>query len=146
MADDFEIRIDGLNELIEDFGKLARSVDPDKVEPITLNCAKRLAAALKVEAPEGPTKNLRKAVKAKLLKRIGNSQPAPAIAAVDRKIAPHAHLVERGTGERIDPKTGKSSGVMPADPFFRRTLDNRLQPETAQMMLELANLIEGAIK
>lgn len=36
---------------------------------------------------------------------------------------PHAHLVEFGTGPRHWKKNGKSTGVMPADPFIRPAFD-----------------------
>ncbi|TDK51140.1 HK97-gp10 family putative phage morphogenesis protein [Antarcticimicrobium luteum] len=41
----------------------------------------------------------------------------------DGSDAPHAHLYEFGTVERIQTKTGKSVGVMPARPFLRPAWD-----------------------
>ncbi|MDK3017623.1 HK97-gp10 family putative phage morphogenesis protein [Pseudodonghicola flavimaris] len=37
--------------------------------------------------------------------------------------APHAHLYEFGTGERVHKKNGKSVGTMPARPFMRPAWD-----------------------
>ena len=37
--------------------------------------------------------------------------------------APHTHLVEYGTSLRKSPKTGKTSGHMPATPFMRRAAE-----------------------
>lgn len=37
--------------------------------------------------------------------------------------APHAHLYEFGTGPRVQAKTGRSTGAMPARPFMRPAWD-----------------------
>ena len=41
--------------------------------------------------------------------------------------APHAHLVEFGTKPRRQKTTGKSTGVMPANPFIRPAFDEGVQ-------------------
>jgi len=51
--------------------------------------------------------------------RAQRAQAAIAIGARKKRGGAHAHLVEFGTVERVDPNTGKSSGVMPPQPFMR---------------------------
>lgn len=41
----------------------------------------------------------------------------------EAKRAPHAHLVEFGTGPRFQKKTGRYTGQMPAAPFMRPAFD-----------------------
>jgi HK97 gp10 family phage protein len=128
-----EARLEGTLELSKQLRELAKAGDPEKVEPILMKGAKKLAGAIKERAPEGPTGNLKRSIKAKKLKPYGN-EPAPAIAAVDRKIAPHAYLVENGTSRA------------PAHPFFRTAVDATLPEVEREVVADLTNLVEKAVR
>ena len=82
----------------------------------------------------------------------------PQIAAVDRKKAPHAHLVEFGTSTRrvkvkrvlYDKKTGKFFGTlvgeMPAKPFVRQSLQAKEGEAVAHVIEGIKRLIEEGAK
>jgi len=136
MADGFTFELQGMEELQKQFKELAICLKSDTVEPVLLAEAKTLAKDIKSRAPRGPTGNLKKSVKAKLLKRYGN-QPAPAIAAVDRKRAPHAGLVEYGHG---------GPHPAPPHPFFRPAVDAGGEKALQNVVDKLGKLIEGAAR
>lgn len=138
------IKIEGLDQLNAQFEQLANSVSPDKLEPTFERGANIFADEMRRLAPEGPTRNLRRSIKVKKLKRTGDN-PAPFITAVDRKIAPHAHLVEWGTSDRHH-KSGKSVGVMPRKPFFRPAVDAKSNQVNDMIEADLGRLIDGAVK
>ena len=54
-----------------------------------------------------------------------------------RNPAPHAHLVEFGTGERFT-KDGKSKGSMPARPFLRPAVESK-KGEAVRAMVKKAD-------
>jgi HK97 gp10 family phage protein len=124
------MELEGPKELMRQLQEMSRALDPQDSEPVIYHAADLVTNVARILAP-GPSKaekkrgyvHLKQAFRTVLLRRYGND-PAPAIAAVDRKKAPHAHLVEFGTGERIatkgDPsRRGRGFGVMPARPFLR---------------------------
>ena len=151
------VEIHGLTELNKKFEKLTGSLDADRVEPITHSGAKIMAAEMERQAPEGPTGNLKAAIRTVKLKRDGD-RPAPSIAGVDRKKAPHAHLVEFGTSTRrvkekqvlYDAKTGrffgKEVGDMPANPFVRRSLQAKEKEVIEHVVSGIQKLIEEGVK
>lgn len=155
-----EVKIDvkGLKELEKRIREISKEVGPDKVEPVLMKAGRDLAKEIRRNAPVGPTGNLKRSIKTKKLKRIGNT-PATVITAVDRKIAPHAHLVEFGTqGPRVPKKAkvmydkeekkfyGKEVGPMPANPFFRRTVDTQMPRIAKQVLRDLEGLVKEAFK
>lgn len=148
---DIDVRFDGMDELNKTLLEMTKSLDPAKVEPLLKAGAKMIADAARSKAPKGPTGNLKKSIKVKQLTRRGN-QPTPFIAAVDRKRAAHAHLVEYGTsGERIGKKgsrkyRGKSFGTMPAKPFFRPAIDEKSAAVINHVQSGIKKLIEEAVK
>jgi len=115
----------------------ANATKGDKLQNYFERTARKgLKKAIKNKAPKGPTGNLRKSV----VVRRGRLKPT-VIVAVDRKVAPHAHLVEFGTnGNRGHGKKRKKKalkftidgqtvfaddvGPMPANPFFRPAVDS----------------------
>jgi len=138
------VKLEGAAELSDKLEKMAGSVHAQHVESTLLKAAKIVAEAARNKAPRGPTGNLKRSLVAKLLKRRG-THPATAIAAVDRKKAPHAYLVEYGTSERYK-KTGQYTGIMAAHPFFRPAWDEK-KPEVERMLKgKLKDNIEGATK
>lgn len=132
------VRLDGLRELEARVQELRDSLDPDKVEPILLEGARIIANRMREKAPVGPTGSLRASIVARQLKRLGKG-PAPAVAAVDRKIAPHAHLVEYGH------KTPEG-GRVPAHPFFRPAVDETEGAAARHVMQKLDELLDKAVR
>jgi HK97 gp10 family phage protein len=100
-------KIEGIALLASKLNKLSGSIGGDSLKPDVLAQAKVIAEDARDRAPRGPTGNLKRSLHAKLLP----GGPPVAIAAVDRKIAPHAHLVEFGTVK------------MSARPYFRPAAD-----------------------
>ena len=100
------IIVEGEDRLIKQFKALGESVKGSQPERLFLRAAKVIRDNAKERAPLGPTGNLRKGIVAKLLDRRGR-RVAPAMAGINFRRAPHAHLVEFGT-VKMSPR-----------PFFR---------------------------
>lgn len=136
------VKLEGAEELKKQFQALAKSVHPDKVEPVLMKGARKLVKAIRDKAPRGPTGNLKKSIRAKKLERIGFN-PASAIAAVDRKRAPHASLVEYG---HALVRNGKVIGHVPPHPFFRPAVDENHDRILAEVTGEIKKMVEGVAK
>ena len=123
--------LQGMEQVNKTLLELASVGDPDVIEPILLEGAETIADAARANAPRGPTGNLKRGIIAKTLKR-KLDKPAPSIAAINYKVAPHAHLVEFGHG-------GRKAGP---HPFLRPAWDgNRVRVEQ-----EIADKIRRAIE
>jgi len=105
-----------------------------------------LADRIRANIPTGPTGNLRRSVVVKTM-------PGgwPVIVGIDRRIAPHAHLVEYGTSDRRYPKSKALAigdekrawvGPMPAKPFFRPALDGSRDKVLSNMESDIKKAIE----
>lgn len=103
-------RFEGIGLFNSKLGKLENAVSGKATEDDALEKAKAIAEDARSRAPLGPTGNLKRSLVARLLDKRGDN-PRVAVAAVDRKIAPHAHFLEFGTSR------------MPAHPFFRPAVD-----------------------
>ncbi len=139
----------GMDIFDRNMKKLIKSLDPDAVEPILYRGAQVTTKAVQsnVNGINDVTGNLRRSPVTKKMSRLNRDNPAPSIAAIDRKIGRHAHLVEFGTkGVRVDPDTGKEYGVMPAQPFFRPAWDSTRGKVKQQIKNDLANLVKGAVR
>lgn len=120
-------------DLVDTIDRMVKNLKPEKVEPELFKGAQTFAREIRKNAPVGPTGNLKKAVKTKKLQRWG-AGPAPSIAVIDIKKAPHAFLVIRGTsGVRpVDPARFvkiygtpafiTNTGVMPPNTFFQDSI------------------------
>lgn len=115
------VRIEGMDEVQKAMQQAARRMEHQNIEPILRNGAEVMAQAARSAVPRGPTGNLASAI---IVKRQGNDDPPVYLAAVDRRRAPHAHLVEFGTGPRYHATTGKYVGHMPPQPFWRPSWDS----------------------
>ena len=104
MVDKLEIRIDGLKDLEKDFKRLTKGFKPEEIKKAAMDSAQIISDEAARRAPIGPTGNLKKANVVKVLDR--KKKTPSVIAAVDRKVAPHAHFIEKGTSK------------MAAKPFF----------------------------
>lgn len=100
--------LDGVDELNKKVERMQQNLSYENMEKIMLESAEEVKKGLVAAAPVGPTGNLRRSPIAKAMPK---SRAPVVIAGIDRKIAPHAHLVEFGTVK------------MPAQPFFRPTWD-----------------------
>jgi len=131
----------GAEEFYKTMKALTKSLPNEKVEPVMMEGAKIVADSAKARAPR-VTGNLAKGIKAKYLKQI--SMNPRAAAAVSN--APHDHLVEYGTVARVQKKTGRATGVMPAHPFFRPAIDANLGRVQNQIINKLWQMVMGACK
>lgn len=61
------------------------------------------------------------------------------------KKAPHAHLVHNGTGER-ETKDGKSTGIMPPQPFFWPNIRSLRRRQKSRITREMRKHINKAVK
>jgi len=108
---DLTFKIGGVLETVKALDKVSNSLKGKVMGKTLLKQAEIIAEDARDRAPLGPTGNLKRSLRAKLLDEKSRF-PTVAIAAVDRKIAPHAHLVEFGTSK------------MSARPFFRPAVDS----------------------
>jgi HK97 gp10 family phage protein len=134
------VELIGDQELFKMLRDLAKCLPNEKVEPLMMEGAKVVAAAAKAKAPV-VTGNLKKGIKAKLLKPI-SGKPRSAAAVSN---APHAYLVEYGSGPRTQ-KNGRYTGRMPANPYFRPAVDAHYRSVTESTVSKLWQMIIGACK
>ena len=104
-------KIEGMALLASKLDKLSSSIGGNSLKPDVLAQATIIAEDARNRAPRGPTGNLKRSLHAESMP----GGPPVAIAAVDRKIAPHAGLVEFGTVK------------MSARPYFRPAVDARMK-------------------
>lgn len=156
MARRATLKIEGLEELSRQLQTLGESPEGDKAEQVLLEGAQTLSTEAERRAPRGQRGNLKEALRTKKLDRRGR-KTAPAIAAIDRKKAPHAHLVERGTQERyrrrgrvqimgISANRGAPTGKMPKQPFFYPAVRSRKNEVARVITTGLQQLIEEAAR
>lgn len=147
----FTVSIEGIEQLNQLFEEVGASLDPAKIEPVLLQAAALVALAVRKEAPyrtkarsHQGSKHIRDSIDVKHLKARAGF-PAPAIAAVDRKMTPHAVLVERGTKERRH-KNGKTVGKMPKNPYFTRAVNATADQAVEYVLDTLGDKLEGALR
>jgi len=139
---EFNVEVEGLEETMQSIERMAKSLRPDDVERILRRGAQVIRKEAISRAHRGPTGRLKKSIRTRKLSRLGfGLQPAPIIVAVDRKKAPHAHLVEYG---HALVKNGKVVGHVPAYPFWRPALDARLPNAVRTVERGLVRLVEEA--
>lgn len=98
----FHIKLVGMEALRRQMEALAAA--PDDMTATYLKVGQNLEADMKARAPLGPTGNLRRSIHTKQYAEV-------VVVAVDRKVAPHAGLVEFGTSK------------MTPRPYFRPAVD-----------------------
>ena len=124
--------IKGLKDLQKDFERLTKAQTPDRIEAASRKSAEIIRDEAERRAPQGPTGKLKEAQVVKALNRGTNY--ASVIAAVDRAIAPHAHLVEEGTAHSA------------ANPFFRQAVMAKSGQAYRTFKDELNRLVERAVR
>jgi len=131
----------GDKELIRRLKKIGDAVNTKDFQGVLLDAAKIIADDARSRVNRGPTGNLEKAINEKQWKI--NSNEVLVLAAVDRKIAPHAHLVEYGH-ELV--RNGKIVGHVPAHPFWRPAVDAKADEARRKMNEGIKRLIERATR
>lgn len=108
--------------------------------------ANPILTAAKAAAPVGPTGNLRDSlvISRKAHDGAKNAKVKDGVGVFVRSTAPHAHLVEFGTGPRVHKSSGKSVGVMPPNPFLSRAFDESKDQALSQMGANVGAEIEKA--
>ena len=101
----------------------------------TRDAAFALRDHIRAGTPKGPTGNLRKGVQAGTFKR-RFGKPIMSFVRVNRRIVPHAHLVEFGA----------RAGKMPANPFFRRGAASGAQSALDAVVDGASKAIDVALK
>lgn len=129
--DNMKVKIEGeaeLNRKLKDINKsLGNSGDLMREQ------AEGMANEIRSRAPGGPTGNLKRSVIAKMSSHSTPGKPY-ALAAIDRKIAPHAFIVEYG------------SSRAPAHPFFRPAVEAYAQKAHENMKKGLQGIIKKVAK
>jgi len=125
------VTIEGVEELEVNLKKMAASLEYKNMGPVYLEGAELVRDTIQQKAPLGPTGNLKRSPIAKLMPFKGTY--VTAIAGIDRKIAPHAHLLEFGTVK------------MSPHPFLRPAWDET-RPQVLEMIKRGAkDKVEGAV-
>ncbi len=110
------VKVTGVEEVVKNIENFKRSV-LDELETSADVGANMAAGIVRSRAPGG----LKEGVATKRLPRKAG-YPAVSLVGIKWHGFQHAHLVEFGTGPRTH-KSGKSVGAMPANPFFRSSVD-----------------------
>ena len=119
-------QITGIENMRDTLERLRKSTGQDKLNEAAYKQAEVIRDRIESYAPVGETGNLKRSPVAKKLDKV-------AIAAIDRKIAPHAHLVEFGTSHS------------PAHPFFRPAIDATAEKVKEGLKDDIKGMIKGAI-
>ncbi len=114
---EFTASLEGMEDFARDIQKIAKSLPPARVEKHLEEAANIITRDVKSRIKKSVTGNLASAAVTKKLRRFGTSA-APFISTIDRNIAPHAHIIEKGTKKRYH-KSGRYVGRVKATPFFR---------------------------
>ena len=127
MAKQQQVKIEGLQEFYKAIEDLTKGIRAKQTVGFRMQAAEAIVADAKSRAPFDSGK-LREAIHAKEMPKGG------VIAAVDRKQAPHAHLLEFGTSR------------MAAKPYFRPAVDAQTQKVLSILEQGYSNAIKGAVK
>jgi HK97 gp10 family phage protein len=122
------IYIKGIEELERKASKIAKEMASDETQ-LLLEQARLVRAAIRKQAPRGPTGKLRRSAYAKALPA-STSYPTVAFAGIRPKIAPHGHLLEFGTVK------------MRPHPFFAPAIDSVY----SEVMSNIENGLKSAIE
>lgn len=142
-----DIDLKGAREIDAALKEMAKSTAVRTARQAMRNSLSPVEAAAKALAPVGPTGNLRDSVT--ISHKLTPSQAAGAPR--DGKdvqhmyvgaSAPHAHLVEFGTGPRFH-KSGKYVGEMPPNPWMRPAWDDNRDEVLNRLRADLWAAIQG---
>jgi len=131
-----DVALHGMNQLLKDFQALGDALADKEMENELLGIGNNLKRRIKSEAPKGPTRRLKRSIISSRFKKKSRKfkhNPATFVA-VDRKIAPHAHLVEFGTVK------------MAAKSFFRSTIDSEQARINENIKREAKNILKKTVR
>ena len=112
----FKVKVKGIKELEREIDKVANEMK-DALQMGTDEAASSVATIIRSNAPG----SISEAVETKPLPQ-RDRYPEVTMVGVNYNKAPHSHLIEYGSGPRYH-ASGKYVGQMPANPFFRRSID-----------------------
>jgi len=112
-------------------GVVGKSLNSKGMEQNFLKKAQEIASDAERRAPV-LTGLLKSSMVARLMDKRGNN-PRVAVAAVDRKKAPHAHLVEFGTSRA------------PAHPYFRPAVESKMGSMAKSLKEDLKKGVESSV-
>jgi len=112
----WKVKVKGMKELEREIDKVANEMK-NALQMGTEEAASSVATIIRGSAPG----SISEAVETKPLPQ-SDRYPEVTMVGVNYRRAPHAHLIEFGSGPRYH-ASGKYVGQMPAQPFFRRSID-----------------------
>lgn len=133
--------LEGMKDVVESVQAYMTALEPKEIEGVLLVGARIIRDKAK-KLVRVKTKRLRKAIRAKVGRRRGKTH-ATAFAAVDRKKAPHAHLIEFG---HALVKDGKTIGTVPAYPFLGPAVEQTHKQVAATVRKGLAKGLDAVRK
>lgn len=136
------VNVEGMDELYKKLNQIAKSLAPEKIEPILLKGAHELQAAVREKAPQGPTGNLKKGVRVFQLPKRGDNPRSAEV----QSSAKHSYMIEHGTSQRYQKTTGRYTGVGPAKPFFRPAIDANKERVYNEIVNDLRQSVESVVK
>ncbi|MCH7396562.1 HK97 gp10 family phage protein [Belliella sp. DSM 107340] len=150
---DFEIDLRGESDLIKKLKKLDNKVSINAIKKALRKAGHKIKSGVKQTAPV-ETGNLKKSIKVFNDNSYGSKNGALIRVGADRKLAPHAHLVEFGSDERTLNKPsivnigGKflkltNTGKMPTNDFFNRGYENTKDEAVKVFSNEIKNIINS---
>jgi len=153
------VHVEGIAEAEKRIGSILSTLDSSDVEKVLVDGARIVRRDSRRRAPKGPTGNLRKAHRAKRGRK-RDRLFRTAFAAVDRKKAPHAHIVHDGTAGPRTPRKhrvlydakhtqsffGKQVAPMPSNPFFSDAVQATMGEVSRTVNSGIARLIGRAVK
>ena len=147
----FSFHVD-FSELEWMLDQLPKAMSKTVLKNALKKAAKPVQAAAILNAPIGPTGNLKEGIIISTeLKghKVRAKKSVIVFVGADAVTAPHAHLVEFGTAPRYQ-ENGKYVGQMPANPFFRNAWDatkhQALQIFIKEMETELLKAVLRLVK
>lgn len=131
------VEMEGMEELQRKLRKISEKVGPEKVSPILYDAAETITARIQanVNSINKVSGNLRDSPVTKQMSGSPNN-PKPCISAIDRKVAPHAHLVEFGA----------KGGKIRAQPFFRTAWDSSKGSVKATLEGGIKKIVEQGVR
>jgi HK97 gp10 family phage protein len=117
----FNARVRGLKQLQATLRTLPRKIETGAVRSSVRAGAGEIRDEVKRHAEY---KSIKKAIAVQpRKKRGGRFRATVGIRTTGRNRAPHAHLIEFGTKERVQKTTGRRTGRMPARPYFEPAVE-----------------------
>ena len=128
------VKIQGAKALSNAIKTLPANAQRNVMRRVPQGGAREIGMAVRRAAPRGFTGKLRKAIKWRRLNPRGTGGRFISIVYVDYKIAPHFHLVEKGTKHR-ETRRGRSTGKVKGTHFAEEAIRSRRNGAVEAMVL-----------